>query len=326
LALRAVRAAARSGLATLIVRLFFANSVRTHFRLLIESLRAEPAAEAPAPALPRPGGAGAASGEQVAIFRGCTTPVLFPEVMQAFERCLARLDLAVADPSSQVCCGALLLHHGDIESARRLARRNIEAFEAHDGVILVEAAGCGAALKGYGDLLADDERYAARARRFAARVRDVGEYLAARLPAPHEAAAASMPAREMGDAAPLLVTYQDPCHLRHVQGVAAAPRRLIDALRGVRRADAGEADLCCGSAGIYNLLEPEMSQRLAERKVVQLAATGAQCVITANPGCRIQLAGRLQREGIAMQHLVELWAARGAAAAASEAEPRRPGE
>lgn len=321
LALRIVRSASRSGLAALAVRLLFAKSHRPHFRLLAESLRATmagPSRRGPRadPVSPR---LAPSDSPEVLLFRGCTTPVLFPEVMRALESILARLRIPFGDPPAQGCCGALLLHHGDIASARRLARRNIAAFEqTGDGPILVEAAGCGAVLKAYGELLADDPKFAERARRFAARIRDVSEFLADRLPA--LSPASPLPLHSAEDdaalpAAPMLVVYQDPCHLRHLQGIVSAPRELLDRLPGIRRATIEEEDLCCGSAGIYNLLEPEMSARLAARKVAHLAATGAQMVISANPGCRIQLAGRLRREGIEMRHLIELCAERWPAAA-----------
>lgn len=324
LALRTVRLSARWGIASLVVRTFFVKSHRRHFLDLIASLvetppaagpeqplteRDRPPAECDEPITGRarpavelqPGSPPTQRDLQsVVIFRGCTTPVLFPQVLESMELLLRKIGVDFSYPSGQSCCGALLLHHGDVESTRKLARRNIDVFAASGSrLILVEAAGCGAILKKYGDMLADDPEYAVRARSFSARVRDVTEFLAA---------VVQRPRRESPEppAAPLRVVYQDPCHLRHLQGVSEEPRLVLDSLPQIHRVAAGEEDLCCGSAGIYNLLEPEMSAGLADRKVEMLAATGADLVVTANPGCRLQLEGRLRRRGLAIRHIVEI--------------------
>lgn len=328
LGLGSVRFAARSGIAGFIVRNFFAREHREHFLDLIASITAngEPAAVGE-PALYGAPTSGRGPHQQPAlssasvvnVFRGCVTPVIFPNVLDSLESLLARCGFEAAYPPGQACCGALLSHHGDIESARSLARRNIDAFETDaGGPIITEAAGCGAMLKGYAALLADDSEYAERAARFSARVRDASEFLAER------AASFAADFGESGQhidriggnhAAPavaqsITIVYQDPCHLRHVQGVSEAPRRLLDLLPGLQRIDGAEEDLCCGSAGIYNLLEPDTAAILADRKIEALARNGVSLVVTANPGCRLQLAGRLRRAGIDMRHVIEVCAER----------------
>lgn len=297
LALRLVRWSARTGLADLGVRLFFPRQHQAHYRDLVASVRAS-ASQSRRPRARRRVEAPA----DVLIFTGCVTPVVFPQVLAALESVLEKAGVSFATPRKQVCCGALHFHTGDLEGARGLARRNIAAFEAAgEGRVVVEAAGCAAALKEYGALLADDPDFAERARVFAARVRDATEVLAElRGPAALEAAPSVAPAGATR------VVYQDACHLRHLQGITAPPRDLLDDLPGVTRVTAGEEDLCCGSGGVFNLLHPSMAARLGERKADALAATGAEIVVTANPGCRIQLEGRLRRRGIAMQHLIEI--------------------
>jgi glycolate oxidase iron-sulfur subunit len=297
LTLRLVRWAARTGLASLGVRLFFPRPHQAHYLDLVASVRAS----ASQPRRPRARRRLEAPAD-VLIFTGCVTPIFFPQVLAALESVLEKAGVAFATPRKQVCCGALHLHTGDLEGARGLARRNIAAFEAAgEGRVVVEAAGCAAALKEYGELLAGDPDFAERAGVFAARVRDATEYLAElRGPAALEAPPAAVPAGATR------VVYQDACHLRHLQGITGPPRDLLDGLPGVTRVPAGEEDLCCGSGGVFNLLRPSMAARLGERKADALAATGAEIVVTANPGCRVQLEGRLRRRGIAMQHLIEV--------------------
>jgi glycolate oxidase iron-sulfur subunit len=231
------------------------------------------------------------------LHTGCIMPFAFAGVHRATVRMLARAKLGVTVPSSQGCCGAIALHDGDMEFARALAKRNIEAFERSGAdVYVVNAAGCGSALKEYRDLFADDERWAARAEAFSARVRDVTEVL--------DAVDLGPPARAV-DAA---VTYQDACHLAHAQRVSGAPRRLLRSIPGLRLVEMDESALCCGSAGIYNLTHPEMSGRLRSRKVDAIARSGATVVATANPGCAIQMAAGLREanQTTVVRHVVEL--------------------
>lgn len=242
----------------------------------------------------------ARDGEQlrVGLLTGCIGGELFAGVNAAAVRLLTRSGAAVVVPPRQGCCGALHLHSGEPEGARALARRVIDTFPGELDAIVVTAAGCGSTLKEYGDLLADDPAYAERARRFAARVRDVTELL----DAIGTAAPARAPARR--------VTYHDACHLAHAQGVRDAPRRLLAAMPNLELVELPEADLCCGSAGSYNLTEPVMARRLRERKIDHILATGAEYVAVANPGCALQIRAGLQARGSAVRvlHPIELLA------------------
>ena len=234
---------------------------------------------------------------RVALLTGCVHGELYPQTHEATVRVLARVGCEVVAPPAQVCCGALHSHAGDARTARALARRNIAAFE-DDGVeaVIVNAAGCSAAMKEYGRLLRDDARWAERAERFAAGVRDVLEYVAeqdfARGLGPVEAD----------------VTLQDACHLAHGQGIRDAPRAILRAIPGLRLQEQGSPDRCCGSAGIYSVVQPAMSQTVLAAKLEDIASTGASIVATANPGCTIQLETGLRRAGreVAAQHVIEL--------------------
>jgi glycolate oxidase iron-sulfur subunit len=232
---------------------------------------------------------------RVGLLRGCVGDALFGAVNEAAVRLLTRHGVAVVVPPDQGCCGALHLHSGAPESARQLARANLSAFPPDLAAVLVTSAGCGSAMKEYGDLLSGDAA-ATRAREFAARVRDVTEFLAE--------LALTPPPRSLR----LRATYHDACHLAHAQRVHAAPRRLLAAIPGLELVELGEADVCCGSAGSYNLTEPAMARRLRERKIDHIAATGAACVLVANPGCALQIRAGLEARGlnIRIAHPVEL--------------------
>jgi glycolate oxidase iron-sulfur subunit len=233
----------------------------------------------------------------VALLDGCVQALLFPEVNAASARLLARAGYTVLTPPAQGCCGALHLHWGDREAARRLARANVAALAGADRVV-TNAAGCGTALRDYGHLLPEDPAAAA----LADRVRDVTELLAEALPEPRHAL-------------PLTVTYHEPCHLAHGQRVREAPRALLRAIPGLRLVELAESDLCCGSAGVYNLLEPEIAGRLLGRKLDHIAETGADVVVSGNPGCLLQLRMGLAQRGLAIRahHPVELleWSVEG---------------
>jgi len=233
---------------------------------------------------------------RVAFLTGCVAQVLFAATNRATVRVLTRNGYVVAAPRRQTCCGALYLHAGDHAAALACARRNIDAFPERVSAVVVNAAGCGAMLKQYGDLLADDPRYADRARAFSARVRDVTEFLAERPLTPP-------PGR-----LPLRVTYHDACHLAHGQGVRSAPRALLAAIPGLELVELPDSDVCCGSAGSYNLTEPAMAARLGTRKAESVRTTGATCVAAANPGCVLQIQAALRRAGIAVdvRHPIEL--------------------
>lgn len=231
------------------------------------------------------------------VFSGCVMSSIFPGVNRATGRVLAHNGYATDVPAGQQCCGALFSHTGDLDAARRLARINIDAFErAGDGPIVVNAAGCGSALKEYGHLLKDDPEYTERARAFSARVRDVSEVLAnGELVAPTCEVSGT-------------VTYQEPCHLAHAQRISAEPRDLLHAVPGLEVVEMKESSLCCGSAGIYNIIRRQMADDLGDRKAVNIADTHADQVVTANPGCHMQLRTSLMRNGTEMpvRHIVEI--------------------
>jgi glycolate oxidase iron-sulfur subunit len=233
------------------------------------------------------------------LLTGCVQRVFFADVNAATARVLSAEGCDVFAPAAQGCCGALALHAGRDEDARGFARHLIAVFEAlpeQVTEIVVNAAGCGSTMKMYGELLAGDPEWAGRAARFAARVRDVTETLA-RLPprAPrHE-----MQAR---------VAYHDACHLAHAQGVRDQPRALLQTVPGLTVVPLAEPDICCGSAGIFNLVQPEMAATLGQRKAAHIADAGVDLVVTSNPGCILQIRAAMRSAGSGPQviHIVEL--------------------
>jgi glycolate oxidase iron-sulfur subunit len=234
---------------------------------------------------------------RVAFLAGCIANVSFARLNEATVRVLQKNGCEVVLPEGQGCCGALHLHSGLREEAQRLARRNIDAFEkgGYDAII-TNAGGCGSTLKEYGDLLADDPQYSAKAHEFAGRMRDVTEFLAG-----------IELNREMRpiDA---VVTYQDSCHLAHGQRVRSAPRKLLASIPGIQIREMRGSDICCGSAGIYNVVRNEMSMQILKSKMANVNATDATVIMTANPGCMLQMqAGvRLHGKGQKVLHVVEL--------------------
>lgn len=233
---------------------------------------------------------------RVAFMAGCIANVSFARLNEATIRVLQKNGCEITVPAGQSCCGALHVHSGLAEEARKLARRNIDAvLGGNYDAILTNAAGCGSTLKEYGDLLEHDPDYAAKAREFSARMQDVTEFLAS---------------IELRQAKPLnaLVTYQDSCHLAHGQKIRSAPRKLLRSIPGMGFQEMPGADLCCGSAGIYNVVQNEMSMQLLARKIQAVNSTGASIVATANPGCMLQLqAGvRLHGKRQRVMHVVEL--------------------
>jgi glycolate oxidase iron-sulfur subunit len=234
---------------------------------------------------------------RVGLLTGCIQQVAFGPHNRATARVLARNGAEVVAPRAQACCGALHAHAGEHATALDLARRTIETFERADvETVIVNTSGCGAHMKAYGLLLAGDPAWRDRAARFASRVRDVSEFLA------------EQPLR--GPLAPVkrTVTYHDPCHVVHGQKIRTQPRALLAQVPGLRVVELKEADWCCGSAGTYNLTQPEMATRLQERKIAHVQATGADAVVTANPGCIIQIAQGLAAKGSPVQvlHIVEI--------------------
>ena len=222
------------------------------------------------------------AGPTVGLLEGCVQSVAFGDVNAATARVLAAEGFAVACPRDQGCCGALAVHGGRLADGLDAARRTIAALERYD-LVVTNAAGCGSNLKDYGALLAGDPDWAERAAAFSAKVRDVSEVLA-------EAAAERHPLE-------LRVAYQDACHLRHAQGITAEPRDALAAIPGLVRLEPAEQELCCGSAGIYNLVQPEAARELGDRKAAAVLATGAEALASSNPGCLIQLTAALRRAG-----------------------------
>jgi glycolate oxidase iron-sulfur subunit len=234
---------------------------------------------------------------RVGFIEGCIMPQFFSQTNAATVRVLAANGCVVYSPPRQGCCGALQMHTGDRQTARDLARRNIDAFEplALDAII-INAAGCGSTLKEYGHLLSDDPAYADRAQAFTARVRDVSEFLA------------SIELVEPTVRVPIKVTYQDACHLIHGQGIRNQPRQLLKRIPGLELVEMKDSDVCCGSAGIYNLTHYDISMQLLDRKMDNLLATGVQAVVAPNPGCSMQLAYGARRRGVTLEqlHVVDL--------------------
>jgi glycolate oxidase iron-sulfur subunit len=232
------------------------------------------------------------------LFKGCVTEGLFARVNGATARVLAANGCGVKAPRGQVCCGALHAHAGDLEGARALARRNVEAFADEGGAAVVtNAGGCGAMLVSYAHLLADDPEYAARAREFSARVRDVSQQL--------EATGAR---RAEGAGEEVAATYDASCHLIHGQRAQAEPLRVLGRVGGLKLVPLEGADVCCGGAGVYNLLETELSSRVLAEKLKHVGETGAELLATGNPGCHMQLAAGARLAGMRLRvvHPVEL--------------------
>jgi len=233
----------------------------------------------------------------VAVLTGCVMEGLLAPVNRATERVLARNGYRLADARGQRCCGALHAHAGDARTARSLARANIAAFEASGAAfVAVNSAGCGAAMKAYGHLLADDPAWHDRAVRLAGRVRDVSELLA-------EAGPLRVPAPT-----PAVVAVDHPCHLLHAQRLAAPPAAVLGAMAGLRTTELPDAAVCCGSAGLYALVQPELSQRILAPKLDAIRASGASVVATGNPGCLMHIGAGLVRAEVpaVTRHPVEL--------------------
>ncbi len=235
---------------------------------------------------------------RVGMLAGCVQQVFFQHVNEATIRVLSAEGFTVVTPALQECCGALMVHSGLDEDASALARKMIATFEAANvDTIVINAAGCGSTMKEYGHLLRSDPAWAARAAAFSARCKDISEILT------------EAPARAPRHALPMRVAYHDACHLRHAQAVFEQPRHLLAAIPGLEVAEVEEASLCCGSAGVYNLLQPGPANELGDRKVQHLLATNAAAVVSANPGCLLQLMNGLRRKGHAAMptfHMVEL--------------------
>jgi len=234
---------------------------------------------------------------RVALLTGCVQSVLFGAHNRATARVLARNGCDVLAPTGQGCCGALNAHGGDHARAVEMAKRTIETFEAAGvDAVVVNTSGCGAHMKAYGALLAGEPGWRERGERFARTVQDLAEFLA------------KAPLRGPLRPVPLTVTYHDPCHVVHGQKIRRQPRELLAQIPALRVVDLPESDWCCGSAGIYNLTQPEMADRLLQRKVRNIGATSAEAVVTANPGCILQIQAGLRAHGrdLPVLHLAEI--------------------
>ena len=234
---------------------------------------------------------------RVAFLAGCIANISFARLNEATVRVLQRNGCDVVLPEAQGCCGALHVHAGEREQARGLARRNIDAMlDGGFDAIITNAAGCGSTLKEYHELLENDPDYAEKAARFSKLMRDVNEFLA------------SIPLNTDMGTMRITVTYQDSCHLAHGQKVRTAPRKLLAQVPGLEFREMALSDLCCGSAGIYNVVHNEMAMQILDKKMVHVNQTGAEVIATANPGCLLQLqAGvRLHGRGQRVVHVVEI--------------------
>ena len=270
---------ARSGLQRL------ARSTRLLPRRLAAMERLLPPAEG------RPYALREQEGADCAFFAGCVMRSSFGNTERATVRLLERSGRAVTAPAAQACCGALHAHSGDGVGARALARRNIAAFEGGTGPVVVNAAGCGAHLKAYGEILAGDPAWAARAAAFARRVRDASEVVTVAGVVDAATAAGAT------TAALLRVVYQDACHLAHGQRIRSQPRALLTAVPGVRVVAIADPERCCGSAGIYNLTHPEVATELQRQKIRAIQDARPDVVVSANPGCILQLVAGLREAG-----------------------------
>jgi glycolate oxidase iron-sulfur subunit len=233
----------------------------------------------------------------VALLSGCIMSTAYADIHRATARVLARNGWDVVVAPDQGCCGALAVHAGDFDAGRRMARRNIDAFENSEyDAVLANAAGCGASMKEYDYLLRDDPAYAERARLFVKKMQDVTEFLA-------NEGLQVQPGRL--DAT---VTYQEPCHLVHAQRISKQPRDLLLSIPGLTLIEMPESSLCCGSAGIYNITQPEMSSSLLDRKLNNAAITGAPVIVSANPGCMLQMQAGVRQRGwdVEVVHIMTL--------------------
>jgi len=236
------------------------------------------------------------AGAPVMVFKGCVSEGLFKRVNDATRRVLKVNGCDAQAPEAQVCCGALHAHAGDLEGARKLARQNIDAFKQNDAPIITNAGGCGAMLAGYAHLLADDDAYAQKAKSFSARVRDVGQQLE------------ESGFRNGAYSGSERTTYDASCHLLHGQHGAAASQKMLWAIPDLNFAALNDSDVCCGGAGVYNLLEPDLSEQVLAEKLRNIEQSGATVLATGNPGCHMQIAAGAKMAGLNLRvcHPVEL--------------------
>jgi len=288
------RALRRSGVAGLFSKRFeFALAVLESYTSSVKTAREMPVQPQADEAETRQAG-------RTMLFTGCVGAGLFARVNEATRRVLEVNGFSVERPDSQVCCGALHAHAGDLEGARTLARRNVETFDAHEEhqspPIITNAGGCGAMLVSYGHLLSDDEAFAERARKFSARVRDVSQQLE------------TVDIKTASHATEQSATYDASCHLLYGQHAGEAPLKVVNAISDLKFVSLQGSERCCGGAGIYNLLEPDLSSQVLQEKLTNIRATGASVLATGNPGCQMQIGAGALLSGmdLAVCHPVEL--------------------
>lgn len=283
----------KSGLRKLLLRSGVLRLLPRRLQAMEALLPELPAAEEVAEVTPAVG----TKRRRVGLLLGCVQREFLPQVNAATARVLAAEGCEVVSPADQPCCGALLVHAGEEEGAAALARHLINVFErAEVDTIVTNAAGCGSNVKAYGHLLRDDPNYAERAKRFSAKCKDVSEVLA------------ELPKQSRRSPLRLKVAFHDSCHLQHAQGVRAQPRNLLAAIPELEVLEIPEAAICCGSAGIYNLVQPNAANALGDRKAELIASLDADVVVTGNPGCILQLQASLERAGkkIPVLHTIQL--------------------
>jgi len=293
-----------SGLAKLLLHIGLARELSSEFEfglaLLDGSSGASSGRSAGRMPAHRPQDAGAplreAGAPRALLFKACVTEGLFQRVNSATTRVLEANGCKTQAPAGQVCCGALHAHAGELEGARVLARQNIDAFGNSVGPVITNAGGCGAMLASYGHLLANDEQYAARARDFSARVRDIGQQLEA------------IGFRNGAAIGVERTTYDASCHLVHGQHASASSLQMLWAIPNLNFTLLKDSDVCCGGAGVYNLLEPELSEQVLTEKLKQIKESGATVLATGNAGCHMQIAAGARLAGMPLRvcHPVEL--------------------
>lgn len=289
-----------SGFARLLMRTGFARGISKKFEFGLALLDGSSGAlghdGGTMPANQPPDVVAPAKGVPLMLFTGCVTEGLFKRVNEATSRVLKVNGCGVRAPDAQVCCGALHAHAGDLEGARTLARQNVDAFNENDAPVITNAGGCGAMLASYSHLLADDDAYAEKAKGFSARVRDVGQQL--------EAIGFRNGVYSGSDR----TTYDASCHLLHGQHASASSMKMLWAIPDLNFAPLKDSDVCCGGAGVYNLLEPELSEQVLAEKIRNIEQSGATVVATGNPGCHMQIAAGAKLAGLNLQvcHPVEL--------------------
>ncbi|MGP3610529.1 (Fe-S)-binding protein [Anoxybacteroides rupiense] len=289
----------RSGLQTFLQRTRLSHVLPAHLREMEKVLPSAPTLKK-MKKRPKHLPAQGEAKRRVAFFSGCLMDTLFIETNDATMKLLQLAGCEIVIPSLQTCCGALHGHSGEKEQAKWLAKRNIEAFEqCQADAVITNAGGCGAFLMEYDHLLKDDPDWVDRAKAFVEKIRDISAILI-ELGFQHKGL--KLP--------PQIVTYQDSCHLRNVMRTSSAPRQLLQSIAGVEFREMRESDRCCGSAGIYNIVEPEMAMQILDHKMVYAEQTGATTIVTANPGCLLQMKLGIERKGLGEKvravHIVEV--------------------